>query len=93
MTKTFSYSRLRAHLAEVLDEAGKTLEPIIVERRGKAPIALIDAAELSSMMELIHLLRSPANAKRLFESLDEIEAGKGIKMTLEEFLARKHAKV
>lgn len=93
MTKTVSYSNLRAHLAGLLDEATETLEPIIVERRHKAPVALIDASELSSMMELVHLLRSPANALALFKSLDEVKNGKGVEMTLDDFLARKHAKV
>jgi antitoxin YefM len=89
MIKTLSYSRLRAKLAMVLDQAGETLEPIIVERRGKPAIALIDANELSSMMELIHLLRSPANAKRLIEAIEEVKSGSGTEMTLEQFLERK----
>lgn len=71
MIKTLSDSHLRAKLATVLDQAGERLEPIIVERRGKPAIALMDANELSSMMELIHLLRSPANAKRLIEAIEE----------------------
>ena len=45
MIKTFSYSHLRAKLATVLDQACETLVPIIVERRGKPAIALIDANE------------------------------------------------
>jgi antitoxin YefM len=85
MNKTVSSASLRKHLASLLDEATQTLEPIIVERRSKAPVALIDAGELSSLMELAHLLRSPANAKHLFEALQEIESGKGIKMSLEDF--------
>jgi antitoxin YefM len=93
MTKTVSYSALRAHLASVLDEAAADLEPIIVERRNKAPVALIDAGELSSMMEVVHLLRSPANAKALFKALEEVNSGQGVEMTLDDFLARKHAKV
>jgi antitoxin YefM len=88
MIKTLSYSHLRAKLATVLDQAGETLEPIIVERRGKPAIALIDANELSSMMELIHLLRSPANAKRLIEAIEEVRSGSGTEMTQEQFLKR-----
>lgn len=89
MITTLSYSRLRANLATVLDQAGETLEPIIVQRRGKPAIALIDADELSSMMELVHLLRSPANAKRLIEAIEEVKSGRGTEMTLEQFLERK----
>jgi antitoxin YefM len=88
VNKTFSYSKLRANLAALLDEASATLEPIIVERRGKPPVALIDAAELSSIMETLHLLRSPANAKALFESLDQARSGKAVTMTLDELKAR-----
>lgn len=91
--KTFSYSRLRAELAAVLDQASETLEPIIVERRGKAPVALIDAAELSSIMETLHLFRSPANAKRLFEALEEAKTGKVTRYaTVEEFIKAQRAK-
>ena len=94
MTKTVHYSELRAHLATHLDSVAELHgEPIIVERKGKAPVALIDAGELSSIMELVHLLRSPANAIALFKSLDEVNKGKGVELTLEDFLARKHAKV
>jgi antitoxin YefM len=92
-TKTFSYSKLRAQLATVLDEVSETLEPIIVERRGKAPVALIDAAELSSIMETLHLFRSPANAKRLFEALEEAKTGKVTRYaTAEEFIRAQRAK-
>jgi len=89
MIKTLSYSHLRANLATVLDQAGEALEPIIVERRGKPAIALIDANELSSMMEVVQLLRSPANAKRLIEAIEEIKSGNRTEMSLEQFLERK----
>jgi antitoxin YefM len=89
MTKTVHYSELRAHLATHLDSVAELHgEPIIVERKGKAPVALIDAGELSSLMELVHLLRSPANARRLFEALAQVKTGK-VKMSLEDFLADK----
>lgn len=92
MTHTVSYSKLRSNLASVLDETSETLEPIIVERRGKTPVALIDAGELSSIMELFHLLKSPANAIRLFQALDQAKSGKGVEMTLDQFLERKSGK-
>lgn len=77
----------------MLDQASETLEPIIIERRGKAPVALIDAAELSSIMETLHLFRSPANAKRLFEALEEAKTGKVTRYaTVEEFIKAQRAK-
>jgi hypothetical protein len=34
------------------------------------------------MREIVHLLKSPANAKRLFEALEEANTGKDIEMTV-----------
>ena len=39
-------------------------------------------------METLHLLRSPANAKALFESLEQARSGKAVTMTLDELKAR-----
>ena len=40
-------------------------EPVIIHRRGAKDVALVDAAELHSLTETAHLLRSPKNAQRL----------------------------
>jgi antitoxin YefM len=40
-------------------------------------VALIPADELSGLMETAHLLRSPANAKRLLTALQRTERKKG----------------
>jgi antitoxin YefM len=66
---TTSYTHAREHLAELLDSAGDDHEVIVISRRGHAPVALIAADELRSLEETAHLLRSPANARRLLESL------------------------
>jgi len=39
------------------------------------------------MQEFIHLMSSPANAKRLMQALEDVENGKGIEMTLEQFIS------
>lgn len=48
---------------------------------------MIPADELSSLLETIHLLRSPRNATRLIEALDLADKGSTPPQTLEE-LAR-----
>ena len=49
---------------------------------------LIAEDELSSLQETAHLFRSPANARRLLESLARSIAGQGTEMTVDE-LTRK----
>jgi antitoxin YefM len=64
-----TYSDARARLAELWDRATEDRETVIITRRGSAPVALIAADELASLAETAHLLRSPANAARLFAAL------------------------
>ena len=67
MTTTYSYAR--DHLAELWDRAEDDREPIVIQRRGHEDMALLPAAELRSLNETAHLLRSPANAERLLRAL------------------------
>jgi antitoxin YefM len=78
-----TYTRLRENLASVLDQVSEDREVVIVRRRGAADVALIPADELSGLMETAHLLRSPANAKRLLTALQRTERKKGKPSTVD----------
>lgn len=69
MTVQTSYTDARAHLATLLDRASHDRETVIIRRRGAPDVALVAADELTSLRETAHLLRSPANARRLFAAL------------------------
>lgn len=71
-----TYSEARAHLASLMDRVADDREVVIVRRRDHAPVALIAADELASLMETAHLLRSPANARRLLEALGRSRQGR-----------------
>ena len=81
---TVTYTEARDKLASVWDEVVSSREPIVIKRRGHPDIALLPADELSSLMETAHLLRSPANARRLLGALKRANSGKGRKLTVEE---------
>jgi len=80
--KTVSYTELRENLATLLDKVVDDQEAVLVERRGHETVALIAADELSSLLETVYLLRSPANAARLLESLAQAKGGKLKEMSL-----------
>ncbi len=69
VTKT-TYSNARQSFRALWDEAISTREPVFITRRGAENVALISADELSSVMETIHLFRSPENARRLLTALN-----------------------
>ncbi|MGD0135517.1 MAG: type II toxin-antitoxin system prevent-host-death family antitoxin [Bryobacteraceae bacterium] len=79
-----TYTRLRENLASVLDQVTEDQEVVIVRRRGAPDVALIPAEELSGLMETAHLLRSPANAKRLLTALRRSERRKGKPSTVQQ---------
>jgi antitoxin YefM len=64
-----TYTRLRQDLAKTLDRVTDDREVVIVRRRGARDVALVPAAELSSLIETAHLLRSPRNAERLLTAM------------------------
>jgi antitoxin YefM len=69
MATETTYTSARANLAALCDAVAATREAIIIKRRGAAPVALVDANELASLMETAHLLRSPKNAERLLRAM------------------------
>ncbi len=65
-----SYTQARDNLVKVLEQVEQGDSIVVVQRRGHADVAMIAADELSALLEQVHLLKSPANAKRLFASLE-----------------------
>ncbi|MGF1604438.1 MAG: type II toxin-antitoxin system Phd/YefM family antitoxin [Thermosynechococcaceae cyanobacterium] len=75
LSKDISYTQARANLAETLNEIEDNRSIAVIRRRGRPGVALIAEDELTSLMETVHLLRSPMNARRLFEAIEEVKAG------------------
>lgn len=84
MAQVTTYSDLRSHLKAYCDGVAESGEPVIIKRRGGADVALVSLDELVGLEETAHLLRSPANARRLFESIAEVRSGGGVALTVEE---------
>jgi antitoxin YefM len=85
---TITYSTARDHLAEVWDKTVSTREPVIVSRRGTESIVMLPLDEWEGLQETAHLLRSPANAKRLLAAMDRLGRGEGAAMSVESLKSR-----
>jgi antitoxin YefM len=70
-----TYTQARANLAGLCDRVAETREPYVIERRNGENVALISEAELNSLLETAHLLRSPKNASRLAAALERAHGG------------------
>jgi antitoxin YefM len=72
-----SYSAARANLAKTMDKVCADHAPIIITRKSESPVVMLSLEDFQAMEETAYLLRSPANARRLLESIAELESGQG----------------
>ena len=75
--KTMSYTESRARYAEVLDGVANDREEIIITRAGHDPVVIVSLEDYESLRETAYLMRSPANARRLLDAMERLEAGHG----------------
>ena len=72
-----SYTAARANLAKTMEKVCNDHTPIIITRKREAAVVMLSLDDYQALEETAYLLRAPANARRLLESIAELEAGKG----------------
>ncbi|HGJ5898223.1 YoeB-YefM toxin-antitoxin system antitoxin YefM [Arsenophonus apicola] len=82
--KTVNYTDARQNLTSIMNEAIDDRIPILITRQKGIPCVLLSLDEYQSLEETAYLLRSPANARHLLDSIDELNAGKGIERDIQE---------
>ena len=87
MVDVTTYSEARQNLAKLLDRVVKDNEPVIVARKKRGSVVLVALSEWNSIQETLHLFSTRANARALLDAMDDLDAGKGIEMTLDELNA------
>ncbi len=71
-----SYTDLRQNLSRYINEAVESRAPILVTRQGgKGNVVILSEEEFEGWQETVHLLKSPANAKRLLRSIRSADGG------------------
>jgi antitoxin YefM len=79
-----TYSSARANLAETMDKVCRDHAPVIITKKRDAAVVMMSLDDYEALEETAYLMRSPANARRLLKSIDEMQRGKGITKSLEE---------
>ena len=75
---TLTYTLARATLADTMNKVCESHEPVIITRQGEASVVMMSLDDYKSLEETAHLLRSPRNARRLLEAMQELESGGGL---------------
>ena len=79
-----AYTNLRADLAGQMDRVCEDHAPLIVTRKASASVVMISLDDYEALEETSYLLRSPKSARRLLESIAELETVGGIERELAE---------
>lgn len=79
-----SYSTARATLAKTMDRVCEDHTTLIITRKGEASVVMLSLEDYQALEETAYLLRSPANARRLLQAVDELAAGRGLERNLAE---------
>ena len=74
---TITYTSARSTLAKTMEKVCDDHAPVIITRKTAQPVVMMSLEDYNALEETSYLLRSPKNARRLLESIAELEAGKG----------------
>lgn len=79
-----TYTSARANLASTMDRVCENHEAIIINRNAEQAVVMMSLEDYNALEETAYLLRSPANARRLLESIAALEGGDGVEKALAE---------
>jgi len=74
-----SYSQLRQHLKQAIKTVAANHEPTVITSHDKPTAVLLSYDDYRALEETAYLLRSPTNAKRLLEAVNDIAKKRRIK--------------
>ena len=80
--KSITYTAARENLASTINRVCEDHAPVVITRNRDQAVVMLSLAEYESLQETAYLLRSPANAKRLLQSIESLESGKGMRKKL-----------
>ena len=75
--RAITYTSARKNLASTMKKVCDDHDPIIVTRKNNEAVILMSLEDYESLTETAYLMQSPKNAKRLINSIEELNAGKG----------------
>jgi len=74
--KIVSFTEARNGLKAVLDGVVNDADTTVITRRDSEDAVVMSLDYYNSLMETVHLLRSPANAEHLSRSIDQFKNAK-----------------
>ena len=75
--EAITYTFARQNLAKTIEKICRDRAPVIVTRKASESVVIMSLEDFEALEETAYLLRSPKNARRLIESIAQLENGNG----------------
>jgi antitoxin YefM len=82
--ETTSFSDFRSKLKQKLDNISDNHDLLVVTRKDNKDVVVMSLADYNSIQETLYLLSSRTNAKRLYESMEQLKGKKVIRKKVKE---------
>ena len=82
--KTITYTAARENLAGTMQRVCEDHDPVVITRRRDQAVVMMSMEDYASLEETAYLLRSPKNARRLRDAVDQLRSGNGTEHDLPE---------
>lgn len=80
--KTLTYTAARENLAQTMQQVCEDHDAVVITRRRDQAVVMMSLEDYESLAETAYLLRSPRNAQRLREAVDQLRSGGGVEREL-----------
>jgi antitoxin YefM len=81
-----TYTAARENFALTMDRVCIDRDPVIITRKRDQAVVMLSLEDYESLEETAYLLRTPANATRLLDSIENLNAGKIVKKRIQDLM-------
>ncbi len=75
--KAITYTEARETLSATMNQVCEDHNPVVITKSRNTSVVMMALDDYEALVETCYLLRSPRNAQRLLESIQQLEKGKG----------------
>ena len=82
--KAITYTKAREKLAQTMQQVCDDHDAVIITKRRDQAVVMMSLEDYEALAETAYLLRSPANARRLRDAVEQLRSGEGRQRELPE---------
>jgi antitoxin YefM len=76
--RTLNYTAARKNLANAIDSVVDDHTPLVITKGSDKAVVMMSLDDWNAWQETMYLLRSPANAERLLNAIQDFEIGENL---------------